>query len=171
MEQKTVPRDDGTCPARHIGSADAENAPLAGNALLAGTIVLTLEGALPVEYLSPGDRIITRDSGMAVLGSIRRNRQRTRLVAVSAQSFGKGHPEGDILLPARHEILVRDWRAQALFGVSRALVPVDRLADGEHVRLVGTRDVDLVELGFDAPHILYAGGLELASGQGADATA
>ena len=29
-------------------------------AILAGTPVLTLEGEMPVEYLAPGDRILTR---------------------------------------------------------------------------------------------------------------
>lgn len=38
-------------------------------ALPLGTIVLTLDGALPVEYLSVGDRIITR-AGMRVLRDI-----------------------------------------------------------------------------------------------------
>lgn len=34
-----------------------------------GTVVLTADGALPVEYLSPGDRIVTR-AGMRVLRDI-----------------------------------------------------------------------------------------------------
>lgn len=38
-------------------------------ALDQGTEVLTLDGSLPVEYLSPGDRIITRN-GMRVLRGI-----------------------------------------------------------------------------------------------------
>ncbi len=37
--------------------------------LAPGTIIFTLEGALPVEYLSPGDRIITR-AGMRVLRAL-----------------------------------------------------------------------------------------------------
>jgi len=37
--------------------------------LSAGTIILTAEGALPIEYLEPGDRIITR-AGMRVLRAI-----------------------------------------------------------------------------------------------------
>ncbi len=34
-----------------------------------GTVILTLEGALPVEYLEPGDRIVTR-AGARVLKRI-----------------------------------------------------------------------------------------------------
>lgn len=38
--------------------------------LALGTIVLTMDGALPVEFLSPGDRIVTR-AGARVLRDIR----------------------------------------------------------------------------------------------------
>jgi len=37
--------------------------------LSAGTEVLTADGALPIEFLSPGDRVITR-SGMKVLRGV-----------------------------------------------------------------------------------------------------
>ena len=37
--------------------------------LVQGTVVMTADGALPVEYLEPGDRIVTR-SGMRVLTGI-----------------------------------------------------------------------------------------------------
>ena len=52
--------------ARHILS----EAPPRATGLAPGTIIFTLEGALPVEYLSPGDRIITR-AGMRVLRDLR----------------------------------------------------------------------------------------------------
>ncbi|HHS94811.1 MAG TPA: hypothetical protein ENK63_05690, partial [Rhodobacterales bacterium] len=42
--------------------------PLSRAGFGAGTPILTTEGALPVEYLSPGDRIITRDRGAVPLG-------------------------------------------------------------------------------------------------------
>ena len=34
---------------------------VASGAIAGGTVIYTLEGALPVEFLSPGDRIITRN--------------------------------------------------------------------------------------------------------------
>ena len=37
--------------------------------LASGTIVMTMDGALPVEYLAPGDRIVTRN-GARVLRDI-----------------------------------------------------------------------------------------------------
>lgn len=133
------------------------------NALVAGTNVLSLEGALPVEYLARGDRLVTRNAGAATLAGLRRYRARVRLVAIRAGALGKSRPDSDALLPAGQEVLVRDWRAGVLFGASRALVPVERLVDRQLIRVVGTREVDLVELILDGPHILYGDGLELAS--------
>ncbi len=157
MEPKTVGRENGSRPARHVEPQTA------CNALAAGTVVLTLEGALPVEYLNPGDRVITRDSGMAVVTQIRRTRRVIPAVAIRAGSLGNTRPDRDAVFPARQEILIRDWRAGALFGASQALVPAARLVDGEFVRDLGPAEMDLVELVFDAPHIVYADGLEVAS--------
>ncbi|MGV6812438.1 MAG: hypothetical protein ACWA47_09340 [Brevirhabdus sp.] len=52
-------------PRHH--STPAQAGPSAGASTLAlGTIVYTLDGALPVEYLTAGDRIVTR-AGARVL--------------------------------------------------------------------------------------------------------
>ena len=159
MELKTG-RCDGApriFPARRLRSSEP------CNALVAGTVVLTLDGALPVEHLAPGDRVITRDSGTAVLARVVCDNRRTDLVAIRAGTLGTRRPDRNMVLPAGQDVLLRDWRARLLFGASRALVPADRLADGLFVRKIGRHDVALVELRFDAPHILYGDGLELAA--------
>ncbi len=65
-------RPDNNAPARgmapDVRGESGENA----HALCAGTIVFSLDGALPVEFLTPGDRIITR-SGARVLRRISRD--------------------------------------------------------------------------------------------------
>ncbi|WP_137701953.1 Hint domain-containing protein [Marimonas lutisalis] len=127
-----------------------------------GSIILTLDGALPVEHLAPGDRIITRDRGMVLLGDVTSRRARVETVSIIGGSLGHTCPDDDTLIPADHKVLVRDWRAQALFGQPQALVPARDLADGEFVRLAGMRDMTLFDLSFDGPHILYVDGLELA---------
>ncbi len=146
--------------------AGSVHQPCAGpacNALPLGTIVLTLDGALPVEYLGSGDRIITRDRGTARLAALRPLRRRLPAVFVAPGSLGHMRPDLTLVLPAAQEVLLRDWRAKALFGKDRALVPLARLIDGRFIRSAGEIDMQLVELSFDAPHILYADGLELAS--------
>ena len=47
----------------------AKNAQAPVQALLAGTPVLTMDGELPVEFLQPGDRVLTR-SGMRRLAQV-----------------------------------------------------------------------------------------------------
>ena len=80
-----------------------------------GTIVATLEGYLPVEFLSVGDRIVTRN-GMRVLRQISVQRYSGPAVRITASALGHDRPEQDLTLPSDTLILVRDWRAQTLFG-------------------------------------------------------
>lgn len=153
MKPKTVGRTDGSDPVQ------AQSSP-AG--VMPGCILLTLDGEMPVEHLLPGDRVITRDTGTAVLRAIRKHRITTRAVRILAGSLGDTRPDRDVILPAAQQILVRDWRADALFGARCALARAGALVDGEFIQALGPRDMTLFELEFDAPHILYADGLELA---------
>lgn len=129
--------------------------------IVTGTRVLTLDGEMPVEFLTPGDRVITRDSGIAVLRDIRVRKVAVAAVAIAAGSLGHTRPDEDMILPAAQKVLVRDWRAEALFGAKQAMVPVARLADGQFVREIGERELTLCELVFDSAHVVYAGGMEL----------
>lgn len=135
------------------------------NAVCAGTLVLTLDGELPVEYLTPGDRIITRTAGTARLHALRHRRLTVDAVSIAHGTLGNARPDRDVILPGCQEILVRDWRASALFGAAQALVPACRLVDGTYIRSLGRETLDLFELHFETPQILYADGLELASAQ------
>lgn len=138
--------------------------------LVAGTPVYAQDGVLPVEYLTPGDRIITRDAGLATLLAVRVRHLSAARVRVARGAFGSGRPGSDILLPGGQRVLLRDWRAQALHGRAQVLVPVTRLVDGVRVTPVGTAAARLFTLVFERPHLIYADGLELASAAaGADA--
>ncbi|WP_235905811.1 Hint domain-containing protein [Pseudooceanicola pacificus] len=150
-------------------AADVKGAKIQG--IAAGTKVLTLDGELPVEFLNAGDRVITRDSGMAVLRDIRVRTVKVAAVAIAASSLGHDRPEADMVLPAGQQVLVRDWRAQALFGQQQAMVPVSRLADGQFVRHIGEVEMRVFELRFDRDHVIYAGGMELAAPAPASAPA
>ncbi|GGE23229.1 hypothetical protein GCM10011360_09690 [Primorskyibacter flagellatus] len=129
----------------------------------AGTKVMTLDGEMPVEFLSEGDRVITRDSGMAVLKAVRSRKIACSVVHIAGGSLGHNRPDSDIALPSGQEVLIRDWRAEALFGKKTALVTADRLVDGEYVRDMGKGVMTVYELVFDTDHIIYAGGLEMAA--------
>ncbi len=132
--------------------------------LVSGTIVLTLDGEKRIEDICPGDRIITRNSGMVRLGEISRLSRLVSVVSIAAGSLGDTRPEQDLVLPAAQPVLIRDWRAKAMFGQTQALVQARALVDGEFIRDLGRREVVLHQMHFDGPQIIYAGGLELGTG-------
>lgn len=170
MKPDTVGRPDGgyaVSPPMHetghaIGHAIGHIVdPVIG--LCADGLLLTATGERRVGDLRPGDRVITRDAGMVPLRGLTRHRLRLPLVRIRAGSLGHRRPGRDALLPACQPILLRDWRARALLGRAQALVAASRLVDGEFVTHEGCGTLDLCDLDFGAPHILYLDGLELAS--------
>lgn len=130
--------------------------------LVAGTILLTADGEIPVEYLSPGDRIITRNAGMVSLSAVSSIRVTAEAVAIAAGSLGHTRPQQNVMLPAAQMVLVRDWRAKALRGAAQAVMPAGCLIDDEYITSLGPREMTLVQLGFDAPYVVYADGLEIS---------
>ncbi|MBT9247346.1 Hint domain-containing protein [Gemmobacter fulvus] len=129
--------------------------------LSAGTTVLTLAGAIPVEYLTPGDRIVTRD-GARALRDVQVVAAPARMVRVSASAIGVDQPEDDMIITAETRILIRDWRARALKGCDQAVLTAAKLVDGEYIRHEATAGQTMYCLHFDTPVVIYAGGLELA---------
>ncbi len=127
----------------------------------ADTIILTMDGELLARDIAPGDRIITRDAGMVKLLGVRRKRVVCDAVCIKADSLGHTRPAEDVTLPCGAEILIRDWRANAMYGAKQALVSAQDLQDGEFIKVMEKQSLEIVEFIFDTPHILYAGGLEV----------
>ncbi len=132
--------------------------------LIHATVLLTQRGEVEVQDLTPGDRVISRNAGLARLTGILQRHVMVDVVAVAAGSLGDTRPEQDMLLPHDQQILIRDWRAQALFGKPRALARARDLVDGEFILDIGPSRQRVYHLQFDSPQIIYAGGLELACG-------
>ena len=128
-----------------------------------GCPVLTADGEIPVEFLTAGDRIVTRNGGMSELVAIRATTVATRAVKISAGSFGTTGPEQDAVLPADQPVLIRDWRARALFGQSQAMTTAGHLVDDTFITDIGPRRLVLFRLSFDRPRVVYSGGLELGT--------
>src|SRR6056297_731813 len=136
MKPKTVGRDS---------SASGATTPAFSYGLMANSIILT------------------RDAGMAVLRGFTRRKITCQTIEIKAGSLGHTRPDSDVTLPAGHPILIRDWRAQALFNARQAVVRADRLIDDEFITDAGRQTDTVYELHFDRPHILYVDGLEVAS--------
>ncbi len=128
-----------------------------------GTIVLTLDGEIPVEHLNVGDRVITRDTGIATLRAVHMREITFTPYKVSADRLGEGRPVADTFVGAGQHILVRGLLSQALYNTDSAMVPVSKLADGEYIAKCEEQTLRIYELEFDTPHVIYANGLEIAS--------
>lgn len=131
------------------------------NGLFAGTMVMTLAGDMPVEYLSVGDRIITR-SGARVVRAVHSTVLPTaKLIYISASALGVEQPEEDMRVAPDQGIHIRDWRAKALKGVAQAVIAAKDLADGEYIRMETAVGASFYSLEFDAPEVIYANGVEV----------
>ncbi|EEW24766.1 Hint domain-containing protein [Rhodobacter ferrooxidans] len=159
MSNSTLGRTAGeACNMRPIPDLPGPELP----GLSAGTKVLTLAGVLPVEYLCPGDRIVTRDGARTLRDVHVRVVQDARMICISASALGIEQPEDDVLITPDQPILIRDWRARALKGADQALVRAENLVDGEYIYTTTLREQRLFVLEFDTAAVIYAGGLELA---------
>ena len=130
--------------------------------LACGTTVLTLDGILPVEFLSPGDRIVTRDGAQRLASIEVTVVQNARVIRISEGTLGIDRPEGDMIVSPDQPIMIRDWRAKAMFGTKAAMVPAARLVDGAYIRAEVLPQVRFYTLRFANDAVIYAGGLELA---------
>jgi hypothetical protein len=137
-------------------------APVTGFA--SGTNILTLDGEIAVEFLNEGDRVVTR-AGMRILRRITARVIESSGVLIFANCLGNGRPDRDTVLGPDTLVVVRDWRAQILFGAKEALVPVSRLMDGAHIKPTKATSLRVFTLEFDAQYVLYADGIEVASAE------
>ena len=144
-------------------TATAVAAQTIESGICAGTTILTLDGEIPVEHLSVGDRIITRDAGMSIIKAIKSRDVKMRPIRIKAGSLGHTRPDRVMMVSPGTRVHIRDWRAEALFGAAAATFEASRLVDGEFLTQLSSRDLKVFDIIFDREHILYADGVELVS--------
>lgn len=127
--------------------------------LAAGCVVMTADGALPVEHLCEGDRVVTR-AGFVRVARIRVSRGVAEVADVAPSALGHGRPAEAMTFAADQPVLVRDWRARAMFGAAPATVAVGRLADDALIRR-RRAEVRLYEIILDRAAVMQAGGIEV----------
>ncbi len=116
----------------HAGSAPSprrDEAPVA-RGFAAGTMIATRDGDLPVEWLAPGDEILTLDGGPQPMRWIGRTRigprdlaRHTGLapVTITADAFGSGAPGRGLLIGSKSRVMLCGTEVEANFGLDRAL--------------------------------------------------
>jgi hypothetical protein len=128
--------------------------------IAAGTVVMTADGALPVDFVEPGDWVIAR-SGLRMVRAVRQHRYSGPAIRIGEGALGEGRPEQVLILPAAAPVLICDARA-SFFGRKCAVIPVADLVDGDGIAPAGDVTMRLYDLRFDAPEIVHAEGLQIA---------
>lgn len=131
---------------------------------IAGTLIRTTSGEVPVEDLRPGDLICTHDAGPAPLQSV----QMTQVealgdlapICIRAGTLG---PHGTLFVAPQHRIMICDSLAALLFGAPEVMVAARDLVDGRSVTLMQGGLIDYVQLTFQTPQVIFAHGLATAS--------
>lgn len=138
-----------------------------------GTKILTPDGARPVEDLSEGDAIQTKDNGVQKLRWIgRRHITGARLYAMPelrpvrfrADALGMGEPDEDLIVSPQHRMVIRGQAARDLYNADEVLVCAKDLVNDQSIVLERhLKALDYIHLLFDTHQVIFANGLETES--------
>lgn len=125
-----------------------------------GVLIDTAHGPRPVERIAVGDLVLTADAGLqrvtwtgcATVAA----RGGMAPVRISAETLGNTR---DLLVSPQHRILIEGWAAEVFAGIDGVLVPAKHLVDGEKIRIVESRSVTYLHLGFDRHHLVRSEGI------------
>lgn len=144
-----------------------------------GTMIMCDDGPRPVETLTEGARIQTKDSGCEELLWIGRRRiTGARLcvepdlapVHLRAGSLDHDVPDQGLLVSPDHRMVLRGRRARVLFNCDEVLVAARDLVDGRGITIARRlREVVYIHLLLPRHQIIFANGVESESFHPADA--
>ncbi|MEX0339515.1 MAG: Hint domain-containing protein [Arenibacterium sp.] len=132
---------------------------------VAGTLIETCTGPIPVEQLQPGMLVPTRDGEAQPIRWIGQrtvaSKGKHRPIRISAGKFGAVE---DLLVSPQHRILVADIWAELLFGTSEVLVKAKDLVNDMTIRNDDSfQDVVYFHLLFDQHQTIIANGVATES--------
>ncbi|SLN28687.1 hypothetical protein PSA7680_01308 [Pseudoruegeria aquimaris] len=132
---------------------------------VAGSLIKTVEGDVPVERLRPGDRVMTRDHGPQPVRwvGISRRVARGKDAPVVFEAGALGSHERLAVSP-NHRMLVVSSDAQLLFGEREVLVKAKHLVNGSSIHIAESdAQITYVHLLFDRHEIVWANGAQSES--------
>ncbi len=131
---------------------------------VAGTLIRTPDGEVPVETLQPGDLVLTQDNGPQPLRWIGRREVAAEgdlaPIRIAAHTFGIHRT---LTVSPQHRILIRDALAELLFGETEVLVAAKHLINDCTVTRQRGGTVQYVHLMFDAHQVVFSEGLPTES--------
>ena len=137
-----------------------------------GTMITLATGAQkPIEDLTPGDKVLTRDHGGQPIRWIGRATLKAvgpfAPVVITAGTLGNA---GDLIVSQHHRMFLYQRERIAGLATSELLVQAKHLVDGERVFLREGGFVDFLSIVFDRHEIIYAEGVPAESLMVNDAT-
>ncbi|MEY8837513.1 Hint domain-containing protein, partial [Cribrihabitans sp. XS_ASV171] len=139
---------------------------------VAGTLIDTPRGPVPVEVLRAGDLVLTRDRGPQALrwiGLSERLAEGADAPVVLARGALGDHAA--LAVSQQHRILLISGRAEVMFGAGEVLVAAKHLVNGRSIRICADcAPVTYVHLLFDRHEIVTGNGLESESYHPGDRT-
>ncbi len=154
----TVADDEGNSD---VGYVDLTTTPC----FVAGTLIDTPRGPVPIEELAVGMTVRTRDHGAQPLRWIGRSSRRAigrhAPVRIAANALGR---HDAIEVSPSHRILIRSATADMLFGEEEVLVPAQHLVNDSTIRRrTDGQPVIYFHLLFDRHEIVRGNGLDSES--------
>lgn len=131
---------------------------------VAGTLILTPDGEVPVDELQPGDKVITHDSGpqpVRWVGSRTIAAQGAFApIAIAENALGQ-HRE--LVVSPQHRVLIRDALSQLLFGEDEVFIAAKDLVNDHNIRRLEGGTVTYVHIMFDTHEVVFSEGLATES--------
>jgi hypothetical protein len=149
-------------PARAASPEEIAALPCLGG----GTMLATAEGPMPIDWLRPGDRVLTRDNGYQPLLWVgqhtmpRRAPTVTRPLLLAADCFGAALPERDVLLSPGTGVLLAGHELELWFGESEMFACARHADPGA---TAGGGSQKLYSLLLAAPEVVLAEGMWVSS--------
>lgn len=128
-----------------------------------GTRILTPSGDVPIEQLTVGDQVTTRDRGAQPIRWIGtatvRAEGKLAPIRIAAGALGIGLPIRDLYVSRQHRMLLVSKIAERMFGSSEILVPAIKLVGVRGIEIdTRPREVSYCHLLLDTHEVIYAEG-------------
>lgn len=137
------------------------------------THIETENGEIPIQNLREGDLVKCGDGHLRPIcwiGSRKldaedlQNNPNWSPIRFSAGCMGDGYPSRDLYLSPQHGVLLRDWRAELLFGDNEVFVPAKHLVNDLTIRPdTNCAEIEYFHILLDEHHTVLADGMECES--------
>lgn len=146
---------------------------------LSGTKIATKRGEVPVEDLTPGDMVVTRDGGFSPIrwiGSFRAdargaNFENNAPICIPRNAMGRGVPARDLHISPNHRVWMNEPSYEMFFNEREVLIPAKHLVGWKGIKQVRyVPEPEYFHILLDKHQIIMSDGMLTESFHPADAT-